>query len=295
MSEILSSELTNARHPRLFELTKSGGVIFEPVYSNEEQLIFNFKERLVSNVENLSLAGKLSVLIDSPDFIELGYQAKVFSQFWEILGFDTPQIPKSIADSYINEFNGTSTRLLPVPTLTMAERKLIYKKAKTYFSGALETSETSQLTNDESIIYANLSRNTEKFYDNGEKKFALRYLSDNGPLSRQEYINWLAGNDRGLIHRNRVWSFVPIDFSSNDRLGSSVDSLVSNYDLLSPESLIARQMIMVASGNSYNWSSRFCNELIFEVDSEGNPKDIAGFVSLRWNNSNQTGHLSVEK
>lgn len=295
MSEMLSLDQTIENHPRLFELTKSGGVIYQPINPIEEQLTFALKHDGLSSVENLPLNHKLTSLIESKEFVDLEFQSEAVRHFWQTLGFDAPKINAEVERTYLEKYRNTPTRLVAVPALTMADRKLIYKRAKTYFSGSLVSSADSGPSNDESIVYSNLLRDTESLYQVGDKKYGLRYLSDDKPLSRKNYLNWLASSGKGIVHKNRVWTFVPMNFHEDTELGNSADDLFKNHEFLSPESLITRQMLLVASGKKFNWIPKFCNEIIFEIGDDEQTKYIAGLVMVNWNNVNQTGHLSIEK
>ena len=295
MSEMLSYDQTVENHPRLFKITEFGGVIYQPIDQAEEQLAFSLKHNDMPSFENLPLNDRLSRLIESEEFLDLDFQAQTIEQFWHILGFDSPKINSEVASAYLDKYKDSSTRLIAVPALTMAERKMIFKKAKTHFSGSLISSTDSGSSNDESIIYANLLRDTENLYQVDEKTYGLRYLSEDKPLSRKSYLNWLVSSGRGVVHKNRLWTFVPMNFPQDQQVGSTVESLIKNHQFLSPESLITQQMMLVASGKKFNWTPKFCNEIIFEVENDGQTKLIAGFVMVNWNNVNQTGRLSIEK
>lgn len=250
------------------------------------------ESRLIESVDD-SFKDKVSEFIYFNKYIDINKQKKVMADFWHELGFNMPDISNDQAESISSQIEGSSRRLILTPFLKLSERKSIYKKSNTVFGGQLVSLVDSMISNDLSTVYSNLMRSSDGQVELDNQQFAIKYLTAGKLMNRSGYLDYLVNNNQAIISsEGRTWGINLIDFNEKSNHLLSPDSS-ENQNNPSPESLIAHQLILMATGDTNYWTSRLSNEVIYRVDNDGNSGEVVGTVVVNWLSHNKQGYLSV--
>ena len=330
MSEILSSSQPD-ENQRSFEFNIEGGIKYKPTRPiigdkagdiisvldlseilslDSDSTPTHFKGQMSLDIAEVDLlsANKTSIkektklLILGPENLGLSSQAIIMKDFWHIFGLETPEIPESVKLNFVKEFGGTAARLIPVPFLTLSQRKALYKTSNTYLAGHLTSNIDFQMSDDYSTIYSELMRKpSEGVVEIDNQYYGLKYsvnFEDNHYLmDRTTYIKFLEATGMAIRSNDgSLWSFFPMNFQDRLSVEEYTDLASANYQPLSPESLITEQLLKLASGERLIWNPRSANEEVYLINTENNSvKELIGRATLLWYNKTKTGHMVLSR
>ena len=239
--------------------------------------------------EEQAFRSQVGRFLDAETRLDVTEQLSVMGEFWGKLGHVVPELSEDQQAKLAKVAEAHPLhRVVPTPLLSLAERKAVAEKARSFPGQKFSTSDDALLTPDESWVYGKLLRNPESTVEEGRKSYGLRYKTEDGGLvSRSEYVAHLKENGQAVeAEDGTVWTFPVMDVRVHTkRTRDTAGNLHKLVDTIAtPESLVATQLLHQANGTpNPQWEVDFANEAIYELTSKREAtKKLVGVASIRW-------------
>lgn len=226
------------------------------------------------------LEKRLSDFLNPNVHLDASDQLATMSEFYTRLGIKVPGlIEVQMARLESRLVANPTRRVLPVPLMTLEERKEFAESVKDNFpKNVFNPGQAALWTPDNSWTFAKLLDDPEMTIKDGRKFYGMRYKAPNGEvLGRATYTEALiaAGQAVEVTAEEQVWTFPVMDVQIvAPRTNDTVANLHSRVSATNtPEALIAMQLLHQSNGTpNGRWEPDIANEAIYEVDKNGKLK-----------------------